>query len=264
MVLAAVITVATVLSGCSPNAGSAAGADFHTVISDEAGVTDVRISATNNLPFSGSVTATVTVQDDVSDERVEELTDLIGEYIAEHDTPRTDSSAVQLQIGSFTLSVGGIRADNDQLRELYCTLRSSDSIVGARLASYTVIVEVAGENELISGYDATAVLLADAAFAPLTVTAGTDGFELSGGEERIRPDTAIDAFTAAAAAFDLAGASLTPQAFGLQLRQQADVAPATAFIAALPYAASLGTVTVTIDPVTVASEYDLTDDEYDD
>ena len=253
-----------VLSGCSPNAGSAAGADFTRFISDEADVVDVRISATNNLPFTGSVAATVTLDDTVSNERVGELSDLIGEYINEHATARTDWSSVKLEIGSFAFALGGIRSDNDQLRELFFALRGSDSIVGARLASYAVIVEVASENELVSGYDATTALLADDAFAPLTVTDGTAGFELSGGEARIRPDTAIDAFTAAAAVFDLGGASLTPDAFGLQLRQQADVAPAIAFIAALPYAASLGTVTVTTDPVTFSSEYDLTDNEYDD
>ncbi|WP_134513390.1 hypothetical protein [Cryobacterium suzukii] len=270
--MAVVLVAITVLSGCGPiNAGSAAGVDFKTFISSESGVADVGLLVNNTLPFSGSVDATVTLDDDVSDERLRELTDLIGQYVDEH-KKLVQWSPVVLETGAFGLAVTAVRTDNDQLLGLYADLRAADTIVGAAIGEFRVSVTALGADQLVAAYDQADALLANYPFfdpAELFSADSTAAFEMSGSdltrddlygetgsEPRIRPDAAISAFHDANVAFELASAGLSPIGFGLKLRKQADVAPTTAFIAARPDYASLGSVTITSSLVTLQDEGD--------
>ncbi|SEN61529.1 hypothetical protein [Cryobacterium luteum] len=254
---AVLIVTITGLSACSANAGSSGGEKFEKFLADEPDVVDVRTAGTNNLPFYGSVGGSVTVTDDASEKRVGELADLIAGYINKHDSTFLSWSPVRLEIGDFALSVDGVQAHNDEMLSLYSQLKATDGVVGATIDDRT-LVDASSAAELVGVYDAAAALLGDTHRADTPLTATARGFVVSGGETGIRPDAAIDAFTAAAATFDLVGAALNPHAFGLKLQRQTDVAAATAFIAALPYAASLGPITVTSGLVTQTGEGDFT------
>ncbi|WP_104082336.1 hypothetical protein [Cryobacterium sp. Y11] len=259
--LAVVLAVVTGLRGCGPvDAGSAAGSDFAKFLASETDVVDVSIVATNVLPFAGSADATVTLSD-VSDDRLRELMHLIGEYDAAQEKTLAKLPAIQVITGGFTLQVDNIRADNEQVLDLYFDLRATPNSAGGVVGRDSVRGNVASADHLIEAYDATGALLDDDTLftaAELSAADSSGRFSVSGGVERIRRDATIDAFAIVSAAFDLAGATLTSDAFGLKLQRQADVAPATAFIESLPDVARLGLVTITSGLVTQSGEGDFT------
>ncbi|MBD8101700.1 hypothetical protein [Plantibacter sp. CFBP 8775] len=188
-VATALFTVAAVLglSGCGDvNAASAAGRDFEQLLDGVPEVADVDTTGSNTLPWSGTASASVLLDDDVTDDRLSAIVDRIGGFLNEQ-AKRSGGATwegVDLTVRGFTLSVLDRRADNATQLELLASLEdegvpggelqlASAGTDGARAASLTLVARP-GED-FLDAYDlARATADATPAYTAAVVTGRSD------------------------------------------------------------------------------------------
>lgn len=175
------------LSGCGDvNAASAAGRDFEQLLDGVPEVADVDTTGSNTLPWSGTASASVLLDDDVSDDRLSGIVDRIGGFLNEQ-AKRSGGATwegVDLTVRGFTLSVLDRRADNATQLELLASLEdegvpggelqlASAGTDGARASSLTLVARP-GED-FLDAYDlARATADATPAYAAAVVSGRSD------------------------------------------------------------------------------------------
>ncbi|MBF4563755.1 hypothetical protein [Plantibacter sp. VKM Ac-2876] len=175
------------LSGCGDvNAASAAGRDFEQLLDGVPEVADVDTTGSNTLPWSGTASASVLMDDDVTDDRLSGIVDRIGGFLNEQ-AKRSGGATwegVDLTVREFTLSVLDRRADNATQLELLASLEdegvpggelqlASAGTDGARASSLTLVARP-GED-FLAAYDlARATADATPAYAAAVVSGRSD------------------------------------------------------------------------------------------
>ncbi|SMQ63841.1 hypothetical protein SAMN06295909_0938 [Plantibacter sp. VKM Ac-1784] len=175
------------LSGCGDvNAASAAGRDFEQLLDGVPEVADVDTTGSNTLPWSGTASASVLMDDDVSDARLSAIVDRIGGFLNKQAKRSAGATweGVDLTVRGFTLSVLDRRADNATQLELLASLEdegvpggelqlASAGTDGARASSLTLVARP-GED-FLAAYDlARSTADATPAYAAAIVTGRSD------------------------------------------------------------------------------------------
>lgn len=265
---AVLVAAATVvgLSGCGDvDAGSAAARSFKQLLTDVPGVVDVETTSSNNLPWSGTASASVLVEDSVSTDRLTGIVDRVGGFLNEQSKRGGGATwqGVDVTVRGFTLSVLDRRKDNAAQLKLLGVLED-EGVPGGELhlspapadgprAAWLTLVARAGEG-FLDAYDlaeqtaASAPGYADAVITglsdaediaesdPATGLPSGDGaarFSISSGDDNDAtssgdPDATRAAYLAVAEQFEVIGATLTPDALDLRISSVDDVAGATA------------------------------------
>ncbi|MBO0980955.1 hypothetical protein [Microbacterium sp. SD291] len=246
--LSATLAVAVIfaLTGCGPvNAGSAAADAFEQEYAGMDGVASVVAGGSNDLPFTGSVDATVTTDPGLSDARVDEIASDLSEYIASHSGI---GWAVELTADRVT---AGISPDDSSTagmlsaaRELAALPHVESARVGVTYDEQAVLVEVDAPEVLAEGYAA-----ADAVAERLGFVEGrTNSRAVHGPDEAFVVDDEswdgetteitlpLRIYEAALTRFALISARITPDSIILRAAHEEDVAPLESFVAAIPAA----------------------------
>jgi hypothetical protein len=142
--IAAAVLVATAaaagLTGCGDvDAGSAAASAFEKLLDGVPDVVDVDASGTNDLPWSGTASASVLVDDAVTADHLGEIVDRIGGFLSE-ESKRSGGATwegVDVSVRGFTVAVLDRREDNATQLELLASLEA-EGVPGGELHLYSV------------------------------------------------------------------------------------------------------------------------------
>ncbi|OKI92572.1 hypothetical protein AMK10_22850 [Streptomyces sp. CB02058] len=115
-----------VLTGCAIDKGSALAADFEESWAGTPDVADIRTTKNNTLPFSGTSTGTLVLEDGTPADRVRELADELGEYVA-----RNDATSGRITAGGITFSVVADRTRTREVLALWQSLEADGQVKGA-------------------------------------------------------------------------------------------------------------------------------------
>lgn len=240
LVLAAALT----LTGCGPaDAGSAAAGEFEQAFSDVDGITSIESSGSNNLPFVGSVTATVTTEPGLAEDRIDELVAELADHMREADNI---SWAVAISADGLTTGISEDDATTELRLKLTRQLAREPHVVAARVAvEYerpVVLVEVDVPEALSAGYaaaaDAIDSLGSDTSATSAGAVSGPEAAFSVDDESRDGEDTAIGTplriFEAALSRFALTSAHITPDSFRLRVADEDDIDALESVIDAIP------------------------------
>ncbi|WP_426738353.1 hypothetical protein [Plantibacter sp. 2H11-2] len=196
------------LSGCGDvNAASAAGRDFEHLLDGVPEVADVDTTGSNTLPWNGTASASVLMDDDVTDDRLSAIVDRIGGFLNEQ-AKRSGGATwegVDLTVRGFTLSVLDRRADNATQLELLASLEdegvpggelqlASAGTDGARASSLSLVARP-GED-FLDAYDlARATADATPAYAAAVICGRSDDGVDPAGPDEDDADDAAPGFT---------------------------------------------------------------------
>lgn len=260
----ALVAAATVagLSGCGDvNAGSAAASDFEHLMHDVPDVVDVETTSSNNLPWAGTASAFVLVDDAVTADHLGDIVDRIGGFLSEQSKRSGGATweGVDLTVRGFSVSVLGRREDNATQLELLDALEeegvpggelqlAAPGTDGVRASSLTLVARP--DEDFLDAYDLARKTADETPAYSTAVVTGTsdDGpdeadhdfplrseaarFSISSrGEDDTTaggdPAPSRAAYLAVAEQFDVIGASLTPDALDLRVSKVEDVPAAT-------------------------------------
>ncbi|QOC91597.1 hypothetical protein [Micromonospora craniellae] len=119
----------TMLSGCAVDKGSALAADFEADWAGTPDVASVQANAENTLPFFGSTTGTLTVQEGTSADRVSELAGELRQYVAGRD----DVSG-KINAADITFAVVPDGARNDEVVSLWRSMSTDSQVTSAHIS----------------------------------------------------------------------------------------------------------------------------------
>ncbi|QKW14257.1 hypothetical protein [Verrucosispora sp. NA02020] len=243
----------TVLSGCAVNKGSALAADFEADWAGTPDVATVHATEENTLPFFGTSTGTLTVQEGTSADRVSELAGELRQYVAGRDdvtgkiaaadiiftvvpdSARTDevvslwrSMSTDPQVTSAHISKPS-RADVNRWR----IVGTAPNVVGA-MELFDDLTTGGGRHGTLTGVT-TVLISTDRTVEPaVSVETGADGAV---------PVEAIAAFRAVVGRYPMVRATLRVDRVSIVLTRPEDRSAAEEVARAL--APNLGTVEVT-------------------
>lgn len=160
---ATTLTAVLLLTGCSADvdAGSAGAVKAERELSELDGVRSVRGSGTNNLPFAGEVSVTVTADDDLSDDDLRRVTHEVGRWIHDASGPGTTYHG-SMEADGFGFFLEGRASENDELLAVVDRLRGDDRWLGGDVdapsasgsAGGNIALTVRDTDDLVSGWDA--------------------------------------------------------------------------------------------------------------
>ncbi|MFI7023934.1 hypothetical protein ACIBMZ_14615 [Micromonospora sp. NPDC049900] len=119
----------TLLSGCAVNKGSALAADFEADWAGTPDVASVQATEENTLPFFGTSTGTLTVQEGTSADRVSELAGELRQYVAGRD----DVSG-KITVGDITFAVVPDSARTDEVVSLWRSMSTDSRVTSAHIS----------------------------------------------------------------------------------------------------------------------------------
>jgi hypothetical protein len=244
--VAGAVAVTFGLAGCGDvNAGSGAIRDLHAVVDGWDETLGVDDTVSNSLPWVGTASATVVVDEATSNDRLREMTDELGAFVEESETGTISWLGLDLQVGGFRFPVAEDPSTRAEWFAVFDALRSDERVVGGFVRSDDELVSV-DEDE-------------SAAVPEPRVLAGTsgtvraivaDGVTLTEGYQLVRSaaDLAEDFRDAAVVAESEDGRSGVTDA---RLRGS-DISKADAPLAPLQLAAAIGRAAPVSDIVAMA------------
>jgi len=229
----ALVLSLTFLAGCAIDRGTALAADFEEDWADTPDVADIDTYGDNILPFTGSATGTLVLEDGTSADRVAELANELSAYVADHDEITGEISA-----DDITFTVAADEALTGEIAALWQSL--ADDL---RVASGVIDFVSANEDHLrveITAVDATGAM---AVFKDMVADANpyralssvATSLEVSTGREvrpwlRVTTDDdgkvpadAIAAYEAVAAQYPVVGAGLRTDGAGIVVGEGVDL-----------------------------------------
>lgn len=226
------------LTGCGPaNAGSAASDDFEKYMGGEPGVADVQVQASNDLPFQGSASGLVVLDEGADDNTLTVVVDRMAAYLRDH--PFRVSWRLRVSVDGFTLGVLDAEDTNRATIVLLRDAREVGGIVGGSLDSgggglNSFVVSdpalfITALGELVQ-LDFTSAVQAGDEAGTFSVMS-TDDVEL--------PAAEIAAFDAVAAAYSVTSAQLAPGSVALRVGADSEVVGATQLAESLPGSAAI-------------------------
>jgi len=248
--IAAIALSAVTLSGCGNiDAGSGAADDFERFMSEQKHIIGATGSGTNDLPWQGSPSGTVTVSADISADELETVVDMLGEYYVDHDRGNLDWKRMDVSVGAYELAVEKTKSTNDDLRALFEEIRENPRYTGGDIELREIRLEIDGEpsvdaleRALDGSYDDLAAhfveyvdiegrpALTDAISVYFAEPGGSDQFTLQQFGEENRPDAEIAALRALWASVPLGFARVAENDFYAQTTDEADVPAADALV----------------------------------
>lgn len=255
--LAALALAACILlTGCGPvNAGSAAADDFEKYMGGQPGVADVQVRASNDLPFQGSASGLVVLEEGSGEGILAAVVDRMAAYLRDH--PGNVSWSMQASVDGFTLGVSETAGTNTATIDLLGDARAIDGIVGGSLDSDGVGLSsfvvsdsarfIATLGELVQLDFPTAVEAHDA----------TGGFSVTSTDDVELPEPEIAAFDAVAAVYSVVSAQLAPGSVALRVGADSESVAATELAESLPGSAGID-ITIAGGIVTREGEGDFT------
>ncbi|KQM16165.1 hypothetical protein ASF83_09850 [Plantibacter sp. Leaf171] len=142
--IAAAALVATAaaagLTGCGDvDAGSAAASAFEELLDGVPDVVDVDASGSNDLPWSGTASASVLIDDAVTADHLGEIVDRIGGFLSEQSKRSGGATweGVDVSVRGFTVAVLDRREDNATQLELLASLEA-EGVPGGELHLFPV------------------------------------------------------------------------------------------------------------------------------
>lgn len=119
------------LTGCGDvNAGTGAVDKLDAVVGGWDELVHVDSSSSNSLPWVGEASATVVVDADTTDDRLEEMTDELGAFLEESEGGTANWMYLELQVGEFRFGIAEDPAGREQRFAAVESLRSDDRVVG--------------------------------------------------------------------------------------------------------------------------------------
>jgi len=247
-VIAVIAALTLMLSGCGPvDAGTAAADAFEREFADVAGVASVEAAGHNDLPFTGSVDASVIVEDGLDDERIDIIAAEFAEYLSAHTSVSWNAS---LDAETMRVGISDDTGRNDLILDVARTLARTQHItrveVGVRYADAAVAVTADGPEALSDSYliaaDAAARIGAvDGRSNARAVTTPPD-FEIddrSWDGEDTEIHAALAMYELIRSRFTLIGAEVTPDELHVRTASEDDVPAVEGFVAAIPTPAGL-------------------------
>ena len=222
------------LAGCGDvNAGSGAIRDLHAVVDGWDETIGVDDTVSNSLPWVGSASATVVVEEDTSNDRLREMTEQLGDFVTESEGGMTSWLGLDLQVGGFRFGVAEKASTRTEWFAVLEALRSDERVVGGFVRSEDQLVSF---EEDPSGVVPEPRVLADTKGTVRAILA--DGVTLTDGYQLVRSaaDLAGDFRDAAVVAESEDGRSGVTDA----RLQGSDISKANAPLAPLQLAAAIG------------------------
>lgn len=148
------VVVLVGVSGCSNHldAGTDGADAFAAHFRPVEGVQDVRPGGTNDLPFSGSATVDVTLDDELSDDRLTGLVDDMGEYMATHSNGSLSWSGT-VAVDGYTVSLAAKRTPNHRVLGALEQVRHDDRFTGGEISGSGVALGAADPAGLTTAWD---------------------------------------------------------------------------------------------------------------
>ncbi|MEU4780386.1 hypothetical protein [Micromonospora sp. NPDC023633] len=115
----------TVLTGCAIDKGTALAADFAEDWAGTSDVADIDTTRDNTLPFLGTATGVLIVEDGTSADRVTELAGKLREYVVRHDT-----ITGRITADGVTFTVVADEGRTGEVLALWRSLTADDRVVG--------------------------------------------------------------------------------------------------------------------------------------
>ncbi|WP_091027348.1 hypothetical protein [Glycomyces harbinensis] len=209
----------TLLAGCAIDKGSALAADFEEHWADTADVAEIDTYGANTLPFMGSATGTLILEDGTSADRVAELANELGAYVADNCEVTGEITAE-----GVTFAVAPDSGRTGQVVEMWESLTADDRVSSGAIDigfqnedSWTIEITAADGsgamavfNEMAADTDpyrpfssatVTTLEVSTVQGAPTSLRVATDN------EGRV-PAAAIAAYEAVAAQYTVVGGAL--------------------------------------------------------
>lgn len=238
---AAVTAAALLLTGCSAHldAGSAGANKLQAELGKIEGVRSVYTDGQNNLPFAGTASATVFTDDDLPDEKLQQVTDDVGRWVTSHRGAVTYSSSIDSD--GFDFTVADRAAANKKTLAVVNGLRGDDRWLGAAIDgnndSFSLDLQPKSPTDLLAAWTAVQAAAAKSGWSDTTVSASAwnkpgritmlrfrPDFSVTGKD----PSAEITAFQDVAAKHEVTAAAIEPGRLHLHVADAADVADATA------------------------------------
>ncbi|WP_157974852.1 hypothetical protein [Glycomyces dulcitolivorans] len=223
----------TLLAGCAIDKGTALAADFEEDWADAPDVAEIDTHGDNTLPFAGSATGTLILEDGASTDRVAELANELGEYIADHDEVTGEISA-----DGITFAVAPDSGRTGDVVALWESLAADDRVASGLIGNgyrneddwnvEIVAVDAASALALFKDMAADADLYRpfSSAVTYLLVNTRQDtrpSLRVETGQDGNVPAAAIAAYEAVAAEYSVVSAGLAPDRAGIVVAAGTDL-----------------------------------------
>jgi hypothetical protein len=232
--IAFALMVALALAGCGPiNAASGAQDAFTQHMQGQPGVAEVAASGSNNLPFTGSVKVTVTLDQGSDTATLTAVIDRMASFVADY--PYNVTWMMRAALDGYTMAVVTSEAANAEMIALFESVRSTDGVLGGSLGdSSTLSIAVATD-----AVDVLERLLALDFTGPVTVLTDDGVIKITSTENGALPAAEIAAVDAVAAQYTILTAVIQPGSVTLRLQTDPDVIGASALVKTLPGAGAI-------------------------
>lgn len=223
----------TLLAGCAIDKGTALAADFEEDWADTPDVAEIDTNGDNTLPFAGSATGTLILEDGTSADRVAELANELTEYVADHDEVTGEISA-----DGITFSVAPDSERTGDVVALWESLTADDRVASGLIDNgyrnednwNIEIIAIDAESALAlfkdMAADADPYRPFSSAVTSLLVNTGQDtrpSLRVETDEDGNVPAEAIAAYEAVAAQYSVVGAGLAPDRAGIVVAAGTDL-----------------------------------------
>ncbi|GAB4000938.1 hypothetical protein GCM10029992_34660 [Glycomyces albus] len=221
-------------AGCALNEGDALAEDFEDHWTGTPDVAQIETIGDNTLPFAGSATGTLVLEDGTPADRTIELANELSVYIADYEHVEG-----RIEIGELSFSVTSNEERTEDVLTLWESLAVDDRVEAGDI-EWSALSEDRWDIE-VTMVDAAAVLsvFEDLAaegdsFRPFAWTEDSS-LEASGGSIRAEtgtdgrlPTEAMAAYEAVAAQYPVVGAYLGPDRLSIRVSEGTDLAQAEA------------------------------------
>ncbi|MFI9587021.1 hypothetical protein ACIHCQ_35570 [Streptomyces sp. NPDC052236] len=116
----------TLLTGCAIDKGTALAADFEESWAGTPDVAKIRTTKNNTLPFSGTSTGTLILEDGTSADRMSELAGEMGQYVARH-----GAVTGRIAADGVTFTVVADKGRTGEVLALWRSLTADDRVADA-------------------------------------------------------------------------------------------------------------------------------------
>lgn len=231
------LAIALAVTGCGPvNAASGAVDLFTKHMEGQPGVAAVDGGGSNNLPFMGSATVTVTMEDDAEEATVAAVVERMADYV--RDYPYQVTWSMWLELDGYRLDIETDAQANDAVLAMLHDVRGVDGVIGGELGEDCDAILANGTDAV----EALTTLLALDSTVGVTVRTADGSAEIGSSVTGEPPTDEIAVMQAVSAQFPILSVRIYRGLVELRLQRDADIAAATELARATPGSSSIDLV----------------------